>query len=418
MIPGYDLDSFRDKLKGVFTPAQPIARPEHLHGRDQKLRLIDRALHSPGKHIFIFGDRGVGKTSLGRTAASIHAQDEECFAFVVCDQKTTFFDIVQTAYRKLHALYSFGKWKITGVDLNFGVAKLKAAEALDLPALRTINDAVEILQSIAPKDGPPGLIVIDEFDQLTDTADKKYVADLIKQLSDQGVNLRLIICGIGSSLDELIGVHLSTDRYLATVQLPPLSHDARWQIITAGAEAFGVGIERNSLIRIGQLSDGFPYYIHLMGEQIFWQVYDDPNPVKTVSVDHYAGGLRAAVEEAQTSLRNAYDLATQKHKNSTDYEEALWSVADGALLVRATSEIYDKSYLPIMGERRGRSALVKEQFYQRLNSLKRPAHGHVLVANRQGWYGFRENILRGYVRLRAERAGVVIGIDHIIEGVK
>lgn len=418
MLDGYDLDSFRDRLKGVFTPAQPIAKPEHLHGRDQKLRLIDRALHSPGKHIFVFGDRGVGKTSLARTAATVRANDEQGFAFVVCDQKTTFFDIVETAYRKLHGLYSMGKWKLTGVELNLGVAKFKAAEVLGLPALKTINDAVEILKSIAPKDGPAALIVIDEFDQLTGNEERKYVADLIKQLSDQSVNLRLIICGIGSSLDELIGVHLSTDRYLATVPLTPLTHDARWQILNAGADAFGVEIDRNSSIRIGQLSDGYPYYVHLMGEQIFWQVFDDPGIVKKVSMVHYAAGLKASIEEAQTSLRNAYDLATQKHKNSTDYEETLWAVADGALLERATSDIFEKSYLRIMDDREERGALAKEHFYQRLNALKKPAHGRVLIGNRQGWYGFRENILRGYVRLRAERAGIKIGVDHITEGIR
>lgn len=413
MLTGYDLDTFRDKLKSVFTPAQPIAKPQHLHGRDQKLRLIDRALHSPGKHIFVYGDRGVGKTSLARTAASIFTGDEDAFVFVACDQNTTFFDIVQAIYRKLHGLYAMGKWKISGVDLNFGVAKFKAAEALGLPALKTINDAVEILQSLAPKDGPPAVVIIDEFDQLAGNEEKKYVADLIKQLSDQSINIRLIICGIGSSLDELIGVHLSTDRYLATTPLTPLSHDARWQILTNGAAAFGVEIERNSLIRIGQLSDGYPYYVHLMGEQIFWQVFDDPNPVKKVSITHYAAGLKAAIEEAQTSLRNAYDLATQKHKNSTDYEETLWAVADGVLLDRPTTDIFEKSYKRIMDDRNGRAALAKEHFYQRLNSLKKPAHGRVLNGNRQGWYGFRENILRGYVRLRAEQQGVQIGIDHI-----
>ena len=69
-----------------------------------------------------------------------------------------------------------------------------------------------------------------------------------------------------------------------------------------------------------------------------------------------------------------------------------------------------------MDERNGRAPLAKEHFYQRLNALKKPAHGRVLIANRQGWYGFRENMLRGYVRLRAERAGVSIGLDHILEG--
>jgi Ribonuclease G/E len=156
--------------------------------------------------------------------------------------------------------------------------------------------------------------------------------------------------------------------------------------------------------------------MHLMGEQIFWQLFDDPNPITKMSMAHYAAGLKASIEEAQTSLRNAYDLAVRKHKNSRDYEEALWAVADGALLQRSTSDIFDKSYLRIKDEQ-DEKPLPKEQFYQRLNALKRPAHGGIVLGNRQGWYGFKENIVRGYVRLRAEREGVRIGVDHITEGV-
>lgn len=405
MIRGLDEVAFREKLKELLTPAQPISRPEHLYGRDQKLTLISRALHSPGKHIFIFGDRGVGKTSLGRTAAAIHSGDEEGFAFIACDQNTTFFDMVEDIYRQLHKLYALGKLKVEGIELNAGFVKVKTSEALGLPALKTINDAVEMLKSISPRAGITPLVVIDEFDQLSSDTEKKYIADLIKQLSDQRINLRLIICGIGSSLDELIGAHLSTDRYLATIPLDPLPHDARWKILTTAAHALGVTIDRDSQIRIGQLSDGFPYYVHLMGEQIFYQVLDDPQQVSAVTMKHYKDGIRASIEESQTSLKQAYEIATQKHKNSDDYEEVLWSVADGPLLKRQVTDIFEKSYVPIMIQRKDRPALSKELFYQRLNRLKKDNHGSIVVGSRTGWYGFKENVVRGYVRLRAERAG-------------
>lgn len=412
MLAGLDKDRFQERLRGVFTPAQPIAKPEHLHGRDQKLRLIERALGSPGKHIFIYGDRGVGKTSLARTAASLHAGNEEGFAFVACDQATTFSDIVQNIYRQLRKLHANGKLEVAESVKVFGASVSSVLEPLDI-AIKTINDAVEILKNMSPASGRLVTIIIDEFDQLSSDVEKKYIADLIKQLSDQGVNLRLMICGIGSSLDELIGVHLSTDRYLATVPLTPLSHDARWQILDAGAQAFGIEFDRNMVIRIGQLSDGYPYYVHLMGEQILWEAFDAPEIIKKIDMDQYSKGLKAAIEEAQTSLRNAYDLATQKHKNSRDYEETLWAVADGTLLQRATSDIFEGSYLKIKSEQ-NLVPLAKEHFYQRLNSLKKPTHGSILSGNKQGWYGFRENIVRGYVRLRAERAGVSIGVDHIL----
>jgi hypothetical protein len=76
------------------------------------------------------------------------------------------------------------------------------------------------------------------------------------------------------------------------------------------------------------------------------------------------------------------------------------------------SEIYDESYLRIMTARPGRKVLSKEQFYARMNALKTSRHGDILVAKGAGWYEFRENVVRGYVRLRAEGNGIILGRDH------
>jgi hypothetical protein len=45
-------------------------------------------------------------------------------------------------------------------------------------------------------------------------------AELIKQLSDRGVPVALIFCGIGDSVAELLEGHHSAHRYLEGVRLP------------------------------------------------------------------------------------------------------------------------------------------------------------------------------------------------------
>lgn len=411
MLANYDEEQFRVALPRYFTPAQPISKPDHLHGRHTKLKAIDRALSSPGKHVFIYGDRGIGKTSLARTAVQIHYKDKasDYIPLVACENQSEFYQLIDSIRRQL-AIHQ-NESRSTGASLldSPGLSN----SGLALPTMRSINDAVEALRAVVPLDGPPAVVVVDEFDQLQDDKDKKAFADLIKQLSDQRINLRLILCGIGRSLDELIGVHLSTDRYLATVPLDQIPHDARWKILEAACEHFKVTIDKDSMIRIGQISDGFPYYVHLMGEKIFWEMMDDPAEVTSMELTHYQRGITSAIEESQTSLRQAYELATRKHGNSEDYEEVLWSVADGALLQRQMTTIYEQSYLNVMAQRQGRVALTKEPFYQRMNKLKKDNHGCVIIGTRQGWYGFRENVVRGYVRLRAERAGVQIGVDRL-----
>ena len=257
------------------------------------------------------------------------------------------------------------------------------------------------------------IIIIDEFDQLSETSDRKYFADLIKQTSDQDIKVKFIFCGIGSSLEDLIGTHLSTDRYIAPVELERLSHDARHEIVTSAAKELNILVDRELYIRIGYISDGYPYYIHLICEEIFWAMFDDLADVVECSSYHFDIGVRKAVGESQTSLRTAYDKATQKY--SDDYQEVLWAVSADPLLRRQVKEIYENSYVEIMKERLGRKKLDIEQFRNRMNSLKTDRHGCILLSQGAGWYEFKENVLRGYARLRATQEGVMLGRDHYMQ---
>jgi hypothetical protein len=65
---------------------------------------------------------------------------------------------------------------------------------------------------------------------------------------------------------------------------------------------------------------------------------------------------------------------------------------------------------------KGATPLDRERFNSRINTLKRPTHASILKANRQGWYEFSEAVVRGYVRLRAEAAGVQLGNEHPLDG--
>lgn len=199
------------------------------------------------------------------------------------------------------------------------------------------------------------------------------------------------------------------------MELETLSHDSLWEILNAAANSLGIQVGREEQIRISMISDGFPYYVHLVGEIMFWSAFDDANIVRKIQLNHFDEGIRGAISQAMASLRLAYAKATEKY--SDDYQEVLWSVADGKTLDRRqVSEIHEKSYTPIMELRPNRNRLDKQKFYSRMNNLKSERHGQILKGTAAGWYQFRDNIVRGYVRLRAENAGVPLGIDHHYAG--
>ena len=137
-----------------------------------------------------------------------------------------------------------------------------------LPPVESLNDGVVLLRYIAQMHSKEPVVIVDEFDQLRSIDDRKRFADLIKQVSDQGVAIRFIFCGIGRSLEELIGVHLSTDRLLAPIPVDPLSHDALWEILNETAKELGITVGHEENVRVSVISNGFPYYVHLIGEQM------------------------------------------------------------------------------------------------------------------------------------------------------
>ncbi|MGA8689081.1 MAG: hypothetical protein WB662_04000 [Methyloceanibacter sp.] len=112
----------------------------------------------------------------------------------------------------------------------------------------------------------------------------------MKQIYDRRIPIRFIFCGIGQSLDAITGGHLSASRPILPVALEPMSHDARWAIINTAAEKLGFMVDREFVIRIGQISDGFPYYVHLIGSVLSWAIFDHRQMTLNVWLIHEERG--------------------------------------------------------------------------------------------------------------------------------
>jgi hypothetical protein len=160
------------------------------------------------------------------------------------------------------------------------------------------------------------------------------------------------------------------------------------------------------------ISDGFPHYVHLITEKLLWEAFQDEQLVATTKPKHYSAAVTAAVLDIEPHLKSMYEKATQKY--TADYETVLWAVADHHELKRRSADVY-ASYTRIMHSM-GEDPLPRDTFNQRMNSLKKANHGSMLIANRQGWYEFKEAVVRGYVRLRAEHRGVELGNEHPLDG--
>jgi hypothetical protein len=82
-------------------------------------------------------------------------------------------------------------------------------------------------------------------------------------------------------------------------------------------------------------------------------------------------------------------------------------------LQKRSADIFD-SYVRIMHSV-GLSPLERERFNARMNNLKKLAYAEILTGTRQGWYEYREKVIRGYARLRAEQKGITLEIEHPLQ---
>ena len=90
MIRDLSRVEFVQILRQNLSPTSPIQSEEHLFGRSKQLQLIEQALSAPGRSIFIYGDRGVGKTSLAQTVAQSHQSSTHDPILLACTPQTTF----------------------------------------------------------------------------------------------------------------------------------------------------------------------------------------------------------------------------------------------------------------------------------------------------------------------------------------
>ncbi|MGA2875892.1 MAG: ATP-binding protein [Nitrososphaerales archaeon] len=418
MIGNLDESDFVKILHQHLSPTAPIQLEENLCGRDAQVRKIKQALYAPGRSIFIYGDRGVGKTSLAQTVAFKHQSASRDPVFLACAPQTTFGDIMRDVINALESGRDSGASMTHQGTVGVpGVASYQvirhAPQQIDIAAsaaapIDDLNQVVALLSQVSTNTKADTVVVIDEFDRIASDEERSHFADFIKQIGDRQITIRFVFCGVGESLEKLLGAHGSCYRYLESVELPRLSWDARWEIIDRAAAALKVTVGDRPRFRIAAISDGFPHYVHLVCEKLFWEMFDDPEPCVAAGSGHYTSAVASAVLGIEQHLKQAYDTAIMQ--NADGFEEVLWAVADHSDLFRRADNIYE-SYLDVM-RAVDRPPLDRQIFAARLRTLKSARCKQILATNRAGWLHFRESIVRGYVRLRAEEQGVELALEY------
>lgn len=406
-----DSDAFGHAVAGLISPTRPIQSIEYLRGRAKELERIRRALFAPGRHVFIFGDRGIGKSSLAAAAAAQAQSADAPYIDVSCSPDSTFRSVIANIGYQAVRLSRIRKTKRTisaGVEVRFlrANASVEISENDLHDVVRTVGDAVEVLREVSAVHSERPVVVVDEFDRMSDEKERALFADLVKQLGDKGVNVTFFFTGVAPSLDLLLGAHPSAIRQFETIGLEKLNWTARWDITVNALGEFGVEIEDNIRTRIAAVSDGYPAYVHLITEKLLWRLWDAQEIVTNVEWEHYHGAIQDAIISVNAELKRPYEQAV--NQRTEDFEEVLWATADSEYLDRELRQIFS-SYAYVMRQRPGRVPMEYKQFTAVLSKLRTKSCGEIIVASRfarRGWVAYRESMLRGYARMRAEASNI------------
>jgi Cdc6-like AAA superfamily ATPase len=284
------------RVAQAFRPAAPVDDLELFAGREAQRQEIVGAIAQAGYHVALYGERGVGKTSLARVSVELFDRPGGVrfrSAMINCHTDDNFDSLWQTIFKRLGR--SLDGEKLAPEDVRYEI------EELDLPAL----------------------IVIDELDRLEDDPSLTLLADTIKTLSDNAVPSTLVLVGVANSIGELIGEHESIVRNLAQIEMPRMKAEELRGVLRKGCEHAAIGIEDGAVDRIVALSEGLPHYTHLLGFRAAERAVQEDRD--TVTLHDLDEALPRAVKGH--TIQSEYVKAVRSSQPGNLYREVLLACA-------------------------------------------------------------------------------------------
>ena len=279
----------RFALATYFTPTQPVADRSSFAGRLGVLARLISAIESQRSHVVLYGERGIGKTSLLHVLADVARESSYIVSYATCGSNANFSDLFRAVLHDVPLLFH------REVAPNAGEAESGGSLADRLPAGQF--GAGELADLCADITGTRVLIILDEYDRVEDTAFRQQVAELIKNLSDRAARVQLVIAGVASNLQELIGYVPSIRRNVIGLPMPRLEESEVQEMIALGETASGVRFDPNLTRIIHLLALGSPYFARLLCHHAAAEALDQGR--LTVDQGHLRRALDAAIVEME-----------------------------------------------------------------------------------------------------------------------
>jgi Cdc6-like AAA superfamily ATPase len=372
----------------VFTPTTPVDEKSLFAGRNEQIRAVIDVINQRGQHALVYGERGVGKTSLMNVLSDFLGRQRVLAVRINCDST----DNYQSVWKK-----AFEQAALTRTQLGVGFAadnRVTPVNPTDLLGAEITPDTVRRALATLSASFAVTIFIIDEFDRLPQRPRRAF-ADTIKSLSDHSVNITLVLVGVADSVEELIAEHQSVERALVQIQMPRMSGAEINQIIETGLTKLEMTAVDSAKRQIVKLSQGLPHYTHLLCLNCVRAATDAHSLELTGETVRSA--INRAIKGANQSIRTSYEKAIRSARKDNLFGDVLLSCA--------LAETSDLGFFAAQDVREPMQRITGKDyeipsFAQHLNEFCDSKRGPVLQksgSRRLYRYRFRDPLLQPYV---------------------
>lgn len=383
-------------VRNIFTPHQPIQSVDLFWGRQKQVQQLIEHISTPGQHALLYGDRGVGKSSLANIAADLLIStliDGDLYK-KRCDSRDTFASILANPLRAFGIDQRVSESSSSvrqGGEAGLRIPIAKAGIHTERET-KTTYRGIDLSPSVVAEQlqDRKGLLLIDETDAVANSDEKRKVAELIKLLSDNGSKFKLLVVGIGDTAEELTGAHPSIQRCLRETKLDRMTPAELTLIITQGATKLEIGFSPDVTNAIVRLSSGYAHFTHLLALKCAEDAIADDRTL--VDMAQLERSLNRAVEEAEGSLRRSYENAVRSY--NTDMYVTILRAAASLDRVEFSAGQLRTAISTLSG-----SYVTQASLNNFLTRLISSGSATVLVRKAKGIYKFTDPRMPSFIRI-------------------
>lgn len=396
------------KLKrNPFTTNLPLDNPNIFAGREQEIFYMVNSLYQTGygkpKHVFVSGERGIGKSSYVKQIELIATGDttlldkvgidtkDISFNFLIgkhiCLESNSLEEIVDSIIGNLkNKISMLPELKDKGFDVdlefNLGIIKttFKASSDAEHISPDIINKFSNLLKKISNKISHSHsgiLLIIDELDRVVDKINfGSFFKALTEKLIDDGANnISIVLVGINGAMGILEKQHASIRRVFHEIEIPLLQEVERKNIVKSALNEVNTTVDEDVLNQVSKVSDGFPAPIHIVGESMY-----DADMDSHIDMTDYEAGLSNVVKYIK------------KSELDDKLKGAGWGKTPQILKIMA---MYEKDEVPISYINEQLGVDHAKQYSSNISSLLK---SELIIKIERGLYKIKDQLLKVYIK--------------------